>query len=148
MTKFAWITAAMVLAASAMGVSAEEKPAGGTATSVGSAVPRFFEMRTYIANEGKLDALHARFRDHTNALFKKHGIEIVGYWVPTDAEKSKTTLVYILAYPSKEAREASWKAFAADPEWKTAKAESEKNGSLVGKVISEYMTPTDYSPIK
>ena len=109
---------------------------------------RIFEMRTYIANEGKLDALNARFRDHTNKLFVKHGMELVGYWTPTDGEDAKNTLVYILAYPSREAAKASWQAFQNDPDWKAARAESEKNGPLVKKVISVYLKPTDYSPIK
>jgi len=121
--------------------AAQDKPAS-------SGKDRFFEMRIYTANEGKLDALNARFRNHTNKLFVKHGIELIGYWVPTEGDKSKDTLIYILAYPSKEAREASWKAFAADPEWKAAKAESEKDGALVKKVESTYMSPTNYSPIK
>jgi hypothetical protein len=109
---------------------------------------RFFEMRTYYAAEGKLDALNARFRDHTNKLFVKHGMTLVGYWTPTDGPEAKNTLVYILAYPSREAREASWKAFAADPDWKAAKDASEKNGKLVDKVESKFLAPTDYSPIK
>ena len=110
---------------------------------------RFFEMRTYVAAEGKFDALHARFRDHTNALFRKHGMEIVGYWVPTDEKKgAKDTLIYILAYPSKEAREASWKAFGADPAWREALKASEVNGKLTKKVESVYLRPTDYSPMK
>src|SRR5687768_17479202 len=86
---------------------------------------RFFEMRTYYAAPGKLEALHARFRNHTNGLFKKHGITLVGYWVPTDKDKgADNTLVYILAYPSREAREKSWQAFVDDPDWKAAKAAS------------------------
>jgi hypothetical protein len=112
---------------------------------------RFFEMRTYTAAEGKFDALHARFRDHTNALFRKHGMEIVGFWVPTDEAKgAKDTLIYILAYPSKEARDAAWKAFGADPEWKAALKESEKNGRLTKPdgVKSLFLKPTDYSPMK
>jgi hypothetical protein len=109
---------------------------------------RLFEMRTYIAHDGKLDALSARFRDHTNKLFVKHGMEPIGYWVPTDPKKSQNTLVYILAYPSKEARDASWKAFVNDPDWKKAAAQSEKDGKLVKQVISEFLKPTDYSPIK
>jgi hypothetical protein len=109
---------------------------------------RFFEMRTYIAHDGKLDALNARFRDHTNKLFVKHGMEPIGYWVPTDPKKSQNTLVYILAYPSKEARDASWKAFGSDPEWRKAAAESEKDGKLVKQVLSEFLKPTDYSPMK
>ena len=120
--------------------AADDKPDAGK--------QRLFEMRTYIANEGKLDALNARFRNHTNKLFIKHGMELVGYWVPTDPEKSKNTLIYILAYPNKEARDVSWKAFNSDPEWRAAAADSEKNGKLVKQVISVFMTPTDYSPIK
>jgi len=109
---------------------------------------RYFEMRTYYAAEGKLDALNARFRDHTNKLFVKHGITPVGYWVPFDGPESKNTLVYILAYPSREAREVSWKAFAADPEWKAAKEASETQGKLVDKVEFKFLSPTDYSAIK
>jgi hypothetical protein len=112
------------------------------------AQPRLFEMRTYITHDGRLDALHARFRDHTNKLFAKHGIETIGYWVPTDEPASKNTLVYILAFPSREAREASWKAFGADPEWKAAKEASEADGKIVKQIISQFLAPTDYSPIK
>jgi hypothetical protein len=147
----AFLVAAVSLAVGAVtmsrpAVAADEKPAPAGA---GGAKERFFEMRTYIAPEGKLDALHARFRDHTNKLFAKHGIEMVGYWTPVDEAKgAKTTLVYILAYPSKEARAASWKAFGADPEWLKAKAASEVNGKLVEKVESVFLKPTDYSPMK
>ena len=109
---------------------------------------RVFEMRTYISNPGKMTALHARFRDHTNKLFVKHGMELVGYWSPTSGDNAENTLVYILAYPSEEAKAKAWKEFAADPDWVKAKAESEKEGVLVGKVISVMMKPTDYSPIK
>lgn len=106
---------------------------------------RFFELRTYHCNEGKLDALNARFRNHTNALFQRHGMELVGYWMPVD---QKDTLIYVLAYPSKEAREKAWKEFGDDPDWKKARTESEKDGALVKKVDSVFMTPTDYSPIR
>jgi hypothetical protein len=114
-----------------------------------AAKTRVFELRTYITNEGKLGALHSRFRDHTNRLFKKHGIEIVGFWTPQDAKDGKRDkLVYLVAYPSREAAAASWKAFQADPEWHKARDESHKNGVLVKEVQSVYLDPTDYSPIK
>ena len=109
---------------------------------------RVFEMRTYYAAPGKMDALNARFRDHTCKLFKKHGIEIIGFWTPTDPKEADKKLVYILAFPSKEAADKSWKAFRDDPDWIKAKEESEKNGKLVDKVESVYLNPTDYSPIK
>lgn len=109
---------------------------------------RVFEMRVYYAPEGKMDALHARFRDHTNKLFDKHGISVVGFWSPTDPVEAKRKLVYILAYPSREAADKSWAAFRADPDWKAAKAESEKNGTLVEKIESTFLNPTDFSPLK
>ena len=106
---------------------------------------RVFELRTYTANEGKLEALHARFRNHTTKLFEKHGMTNVGYWSPKDMPLAQNTLVYLLAYPSREAAKQSWENFRNDPEWKKVKAESEANGELVKKVDSVYMDPTDYS---
>ena len=106
-----------------------------------------FEMRTYHSPPGQFDKLHARFRDHTCGLFAKHNINIVGFWVPTDPELSDT-LVYLLSYPSREAADASWEAFRGDPDWVSAKAESEKDGPIVDKVESVFMEPTDYSPMK
>jgi hypothetical protein len=109
---------------------------------------RVFELRTYFAAPGKMDALHARFREHTNKLFVKHGMTLIGYWSPLDAKESQEKLIYILAFPSKEAADKSWQDFRDDPDWKTAKANSEKDGTLVSNVVSVFMNPTDYSPIK
>src|SRR5580692_7374855 len=92
---------------------------------------RVFELRTYYANPGKMEALHARFRNHTNKLFVKHGMTLIGYWSPIDAREAERKLVYILAYPSKEAADKSWKAFREDPVWLKAKNDSEKDGELV-----------------
>ncbi len=104
-----------------------------------------FEMRTYFAAPGKLDDLSARFRNNTTRIFSKHGMTNVGYWIPIDNPDNK--LVYILSYPSREAREASWKAFGADPEWSAVAKASEANGKLVNKVESVFMQYTDYSPV-
>lgn len=112
---------------------------------------RVFELRTYTASPGKLDALNARFRDHTVALFKKHGMEIVGFWVPIDKDAGAgEKLVYILGHQSRAAAEASWNAFRADPEWVKVKADSEKaaGGSLTVKVESVFLSGVDYSPLK
>ena len=107
---------------------------------------RIFEMRTYYANKGKLDELKSRFRNHTVDLFKKHGMKNIGYWVPTENNDNK--LVYILAYPSKEAREKSFKDFLNDPNWKAAYKASIKNGRLVKKIESVFLLGTDFSAIK
>lgn len=110
---------------------------------------RCFEMRTYYAAPGKLEALNARFRDHTCALFKKHGMENIGYWIPADKDKgADNTLIYIIAHKSREDAKKSWAAFINDPEWKKVQQESEANGKLVTKVESVYMSATDYSLIK
>ncbi len=105
---------------------------------------RVYEMRVYYAAEGKLEALNARFRDHTVKLFEKHGIENIGYWEPIENPERK--LIYFLAYPSREAREASWKAFKEDPEWQKAQKASEVDGKLVAKVETKFFKATDYSP--
>jgi hypothetical protein len=108
---------------------------------------RVFELRTYTASPGKLDALHARFRDHTNALFARHGMTVVAFFTPTD-ERQKDTLIYLLAFPDPAARERSWQAFRGDPEWQRVKAASEVDGPLTVKIESVVMKPTDYSPMR
>ena len=108
---------------------------------------RVYEMRTYYANEGKLDDLIARFRDHTTGLFAKHGIENVGYWVPKDNPDNK--LIYIIAFPSRLDQESMWKSFQADPDWKAAAKASSKNGRLIKKIEAVFMQTTEYSmPVK
>lgn len=110
---------------------------------------RVFEMRTYHAAPGKFEAMHKRFREHTVALFQKHGMTSIGYWVPQDEKDGKgQKLVYVLAHASRDAAKKSWAAFSADPEWMRVKSESEKDGKLVDKVESVYLDPTDYSAIK
>jgi hypothetical protein len=107
---------------------------------------RVFELRTYVASPGKLDALLTRFRDHTTALFEKHGITNIGYWVATDAEGKPTeTLIYLLAHASRDAAKESWAAFQADPDWIAARDASQVDGRLAASVTSVYLDPTDFS---
>jgi hypothetical protein len=107
-----------------------------------------YELRTYTAHPGKLEELHTRFRDHTMRLFERHGMTNVGYWTPQDAPLSEITLVYLLAYPSREFAVSAWEAFRADPEWVEAKAASEVNGLLVESVQSLFLDPTDFSQLR
>jgi hypothetical protein len=103
---------------------------------------RCFELRTYTVREGSsLDLLHSRFRDHTTALFKKHGMTIIGYWQPVT---KRDTLVYLLAYKDGAARDAAWAAFGADPEWVKTRTEMQVNV----QVDNVFMSATDYSPLK
>lgn len=107
--------------------------------------PQLFELRTYTTHEGKLDDLHARFKNHTMQLFERHGMKNIGYWVPADQEN---TLIYIVAHADEAAAKKAWNGFRTDAEWKAAFAESRKDGPLVKKVESQYMTATEYSPMK
>ncbi len=102
-----------------------------------------YELRTYTANEGKLDALHARFRNHTMRIFEKHGMQNVAYWIPAD---QADTLIYIIAHADSAAAQANWQAFIADPEWQKVYADSIADGRLVKNIDNVFMTKTDYSP--
>ena len=109
---------------------------------------RIYELRTYIYNDGKLENVLARFRNHTTKLFEKHGMHNIGYWVAADEPASKNTLIYVISHKNREAAKASWDAFRSDPEWLKVKGESEANGAIVDKVTSVFMTPTDFSKLK
>ena len=105
-----------------------------------------YELRVYHVMPGKLDALLARFRDHTDKLFARHGMKSVAYWTPLDEPDKSNSLIYILHHPSREAATANWKSFQDDSEWKTVKDKSEANGKLTDKIDSTYMALTDFSP--
>lgn len=119
-----------------------------------SAEPRVFELRTYTCPSPEhLAALDERFRDHTMTLFEKHGMTNLVYWHPAGTENSDRKLIYLLAHRSVDAAKESFAAFRMDPDWLAAKEASEKKagGSLTEKergVVSEFFTPTDYSPLR
>jgi hypothetical protein len=104
-----------------------------------------YELRVYHANEGKLDDLLKRFREHTTRLFEKHGMRNIAYWTPLDDPLKGKTLIYIIAHSSREAATSNWKAFVDDPEWQKVRDQSEASGKLVDKVDSTFMTLTDFS---
>jgi NIPSNAP len=140
------IPAAALLPASAWASLLREKAEQPQKESGGQTSTMVYELRIYHANEGKLDDLLKRFRDHTTKLFERHGIKNVAYWTPTDDPLKGKTLVYMLAHPSRDAADANWKAFRADPEWISVRDKSEENGKLVEKIESTYLEMTDFSP--
>ena len=142
MSRKSFFTLLAILAAAVIGYRL------GQTTTANAAAGRVFEIRTYTAEPGKLDALHARFRDHTLAIFKKHNMTSVAYFAPTDEPVSKNTLTYILSFPSRDAATKAWADFRNDPEWQKVSKESEANGKLVTKVDSVFAEATDYSPLK
>ena len=111
---------------------------------------RVFELLIYHAVPGKGPALESLFRD-VSRLQAKHGLEVVGYWVPNEDPAWKDTFVYLVAQPSRDGATKNWHALHADPEFpryrKSAEALLEKDSHQF-KVDEIYMRPTDYSAMK
>ena len=98
-------------------------------------------------------ALLRRFHEHTMKLFEKHGMENLVYWTPDERPAAKQRLVYLLAHKSEAAAKESFAKFRADPDWLAAKKASEEKagGSLTNPekgVVSEFLAPTEYSPLR
>lgn len=144
MTAGRWIAVGIV--ALGLGTGFSGIPVG--AARAPQAATRVFELRTYIANPGKFDAMKARFREHIIPLFKKHNLTVVGFWTYADPPGSENTLVYVLAHESREAAKKNWAAFIADPVRQQVWKETEKDGPINMKVDSVYLNPIDFSPIK
>ena len=107
---------------------------------------RVFELRTYTAADGKLEALHKRFREETvPKFFPRHGMTNIWYGKPLDAPQSQNTMAYLIAFPSREAAKKSWDSFRADQEWAKVAAAS---GVGQVQIQSVYFEPADYSPLK
>jgi hypothetical protein len=139
------ICSALVLAATFAAGFAAHGVMPGEAVVDAQAKSRVYELRTYTAVDGRLDLLHSRFREHIMGFFQKHGMTNVVYFKPMDAPLSQTTLIYLVSHESREAAAKSWDGFRNDPDWKKLSAET---GPLASKVVSVFLTPTDYSPMK
>lgn len=105
-----------------------------------------YELRTYWAAPGKVEALHTRFRTLTMGIFARLGMEVVGFWTPDPATAETGDLVYLMRFPSREALAEAWATFRADPEWLAGREASERDGKLAERVVSTILTTTDYSP--
>jgi hypothetical protein len=96
---------------------------------------------------GRLPDLNKRFAEITLGYFKKHGIQVVGFWT-NELGGSSDQLLYILAYESLADREKKWAAFLSDSERAAKFAETEKNGPLVRRLTAHILRPTAYSPMQ
>ena len=142
MTMKQWPVALAVAVAFVAGAGVHEMMS--PAITAHAAANRVFEIRTYTAMPGKLEALKTRFRDHTIKSFNKHDMTSVAYFLPQDAPDSATTITYVLAHPTREDAKKNWAAFNADPEW--VKTRTELQVSV--QVDAVFMSATDYSPLK
>jgi hypothetical protein len=106
-----------------------------------------YELRTYWAAPGKIEALHQRFQNVTLQVFERQHMDVVGFWTPSPVTSDSGDLVYILRFDSEAAMTAAWDAFRADPQWIEGRAASEKDGRLVDRLTSVTLQPTGYSPL-
>jgi NIPSNAP len=94
-----------------------------------------------------LPALLKRFETITLGLWQKHGIRQAGFFTTLIGD-SNQQLTYFLAWDSLAEREKKWNAFASDPEWLSARAETEKDGQIVARVANQMLAPTGFSSVK
>ena len=104
-------------------------------------------MRIYTANEGRFGHLVKRFREHTDRLFKQHGLEPVGYWQPIDREKHRRKFIYVLKHSSRYAAYQNWTRFVNSREWRAVLDIPEFQGLLSEKPTSIFMNENDYSSL-
>ena len=106
-----------------------------------------YEMRVYRCVPGRLPALLNRFNTITLKIWERHGIKQAGFFTTLIGE-SNQELTYVLAWESLADREKKWNAFAADPEWLSKRADTEKDGAIVENVSVQMLTPTGFSSVQ
>jgi len=112
---------------------------------------RVFELMVYHTEPGKVPALESVFKD-VSKLQTKHGLNVVGYWVPKDDLPAwKDTFVYLVAHPSEDDATKNWDALHADPAFLPYRRAAvpliaQVNGAF--QVDEVFMRPTDYSQMK
>jgi hypothetical protein len=106
-----------------------------------------YELRVYNCVSGRLPALLKRFETATLKIWEKHGIRPAGFWT-TQIGESNNDLFYLLAWESLAERESKWAQFGADPEWLSARAESERDGPIVASIKNTILQPTAFSTVR
>lgn len=106
-----------------------------------------YELRVYHCVPGRLPALLKRFNDITLAIWARHGIRQAGFWT-VEIGQSNHDFHYLLAWESMAERERVWAGFMADPEWQAKRAETEKDGPIVGSVTNAFLRPTNFSSVQ
>jgi hypothetical protein len=106
-------------------------------------------LRTYTQLPGRNPAILSRFKNHTLKLFKKHGIKSVAYFTTIEKDPNvQSQLIYMVSHPSESAAKTAWEAFVNDPQWKQVSEDSQKDGKIIEKLESIFMSPTSFSTIR
>ena len=106
-----------------------------------------YELRVYSCLPGRLPALLKRFETATLRIWDKHGIRQAGFWT-TVIGPGSNDLTYLIAWDSMAERERKMSAFQSDPDWLAARADSEKDGPIVGNIASSFLAPTAFSSVR
>ncbi len=105
-----------------------------------------YELRIYQANEDRFVHLEKRFREHTDRIFRRIGLEPMCYFQPVDGTpKQRRRIVYVLKHPSRYTAYENWLTFENDREWDKVLENPEFQGLLAEKPISIFMSENDYS---
>lgn len=147
------VLAAVVLLAGAALFAADPEPATPMPTP---APPRrlppdpdraliLFDFRIFQASPGKLDALHARLRDHQIPLLEQHGIFTLAVFVPTGENPDR--LVYLITgAEGLTAMTEGWAGFRKDPNWLQVLKDTDEAGPLVLQEKYKDLSMTHWSP--
>ena len=112
---------------------------------------RAFELMVYHTEPGKVPALESVFKD-LSKLQAKHGLNVIGYWVPNDDSPAwKDTFVYLIAHTSEDDAQKNWDALHADPAflpYRTAAVPLIEKVNGAFHVDEVFMHPTDFSEMK
>ena len=117
---------------------------------VSAAGDRVFQLMIYHTLPGKASSLESVFRD-ASKLQAKHGLDVIGYWVPNEDPAWKDTFIYLIAHPSRAEADAHWNEFHADPAFPASRSIA---APLIQQVNGDYqvdeifMRPSDFSRMK
>ena len=114
------------------------------------ATSQVYELRIYKTTPGNREALANRFRDHTAAMFERAGMTNVGYWNAVTGDDVEDTFIYMLAYPSREARDEMWRELATFEDFQEIiiAVERDEDRKLVDSIDARILEPTSYSALK
>lgn len=114
------------------------------------AASRVYELRVYKTMPGKREALANRFRDHTAAMFERAGMTNVGYWNAASGDDADDTFIYMLAYPSREARDETWRELGTFEDFQEIiiAVERDEERKLVDSIDARILEPTSYSALR
>jgi hypothetical protein len=110
---------------------------------------RIFELRTYEAPNDKALARKIKmFGDGEADLFRRSGMLPV-FFAQTIVGSRMPNLTYMLAYDDLAARDKTWRAFSADPDWQELRSTpGRSDAEIVNNVSNAILRPLPFSPIR